>query len=204
VPSGQEGTCIHYRDLFPHPPKEGEVLNCAESGVLGVLPGIIGSLMANEAIKLLTGLGKPLSGRLLTYNALTNDTMQWDLSKRADSDDLVPTTVAELHKRDYNWECGIANNNLEIGLKELEELIATEPVKLIDVREVHEVPLLQRWPHEQIPLGQLMQAESFDSAETVVFICQSGKRSLTAANWAKGKNEGVKFLSLRGGVLGLE
>ena len=205
VPAGLQGDCIHYRDLFPHPPKDGEVLNCAESGVLGVLPGIIGSLMANEAIKLLTGLGKPLSGSLLTYNALTNETMQWALSKSPDSDALVPATVAELHQHDYSWECGVPDNRLEIGLHEFEALLAKENVHLIDVREKHELPVLQRWPHEQISLGALMGGEkSLPAADHIVFICQSGKRSLTAANWAKGNKEGGRFYSLRGGVLGLE
>ena len=63
---------VNYRDIFPDPPKEGEVLNCAEAGVLGALPGIIGTMMANETIKLITGIGEPLANQLLTYNALNN------------------------------------------------------------------------------------------------------------------------------------
>jgi adenylyltransferase/sulfurtransferase len=203
VPSGREGHCIHYRDLFPHPPQDGEVPNCAESGVLGVLPGIIGTFMANEVIKLLAGLGQTLSGTLLTYNALTNDTMQWQLQKRDDSDALVPFTVAALHKKDYAWECGVPSADLEINSEAFEELLMGKSVKLIDVRELHETPLLKRWEHEQIPLSELMQSKGEFIAENIVFICQSGKRSITAANWAKEKYKDKKFYSLKGGVEGL-
>jgi adenylyltransferase/sulfurtransferase len=72
----QNADDVNYRDIFPDPPKEGEVLNCAEAGVLGVLPGIIGTMMANETIKLLTGIGDSLINQLLTYNALNNQVYQ--------------------------------------------------------------------------------------------------------------------------------
>ncbi len=204
VPSGKEGHCIHYRDLFPHPPQDGEVTNCAESGVLGVLPGIIGAWMANEVIKLLAGLGKTLSGSLLTYNALTNDTMQWQLQKREDSDALVPPTVAALHKKDYAWECGVPSTDLEIDSASFEEMLKEKNVALIDVRELHETPLLKRWEHMQIPLSELMESQREFIAENIVFICQSGKRSITAANWAKQKYKDKKFYSVKGGVEGLK
>jgi sulfur-carrier protein adenylyltransferase/sulfurtransferase len=203
VPAGKDGVCIHYRDLFPHPPKNGEVLNCAEAGVLGVLPGIIGTMMANEVIKLLTGMGSTLSGKILTFNALTNETLQWMVSKRPDSDVLVPATIAELHKKDYNWECGMYDSSIEIGIQAFERMRLRENVRLIDVREAHEVPELTKWPHEQIPLDVLMRRENLFNEEHIVFICQSGKRSLMAANWAKENFTHGKFHSLRGGVLGL-
>ncbi len=203
VPSGTDGACIHYRDLYPHPPKDGEVLNCAESGVLGVLPAIIGSLMANEVIKLLSGLGKTLSGSLLTYHALTNSTMQLELSKRPDSDGLVPVSVAALQKKDYHWECGLPDHSPEIDREGLEKLLDKETVQLIDVREMDEVPAIDQWKHDKIPMGALMKEETAFNAGHVVFICQSGKRSLTAAHWAKAKNTGKVFYSLKGGVLGL-
>lgn len=204
VPSGLQGESIHYRDLFPHPPQDGEVMNCAESGVLGVLPAIIGSLMANEVIKLLAGLGKPLSGTLLSYNALTNDMMQWKLQKHSESNKLVPPTVSALRQKDYAWECGIQSNDLEIDTADLDVLLMAGNVALIDVREMHETPVLRGWEHRQIPLGTLMQDEMDFTSAHIVFICQSGKRSLTAANWAKEKCKDKKFYSLRGGVEGLK
>src|SRR5438477_488587 len=81
---------VSYRDIFPDPPKEGEVLNCAEAGVLGTLPGIIGTMMANETIKLIIGIGEPLVNQLLTYNALSNQVYQLSLSARKDIRSLIP------------------------------------------------------------------------------------------------------------------
>jgi adenylyltransferase/sulfurtransferase len=203
VPSGLEGECIHYRDLFPHPPQDGEVLNCAESGVLGILPGIIGSFMANEVIKLLSGLGKTLSGTLLTYNALTSEVMQWQLQKNPESDQLVPASVMELHSKDYAWECRVHSTDLEIDVATLEVMLKEGDMVLIDVRELNETPVLTRWAHQKIPLGTLMDEDRTFHAEHIVFICQSGKRSLAAAEWAKKTYKGMEFFSLKGGVLGL-
>src|SRR5436190_18794782 len=81
---------VSYRDIFPDPPKEGEVLNCAEAGVLGTLPGIIGTMMANETIKLITGIGEPLVNQLLTYNALNNQVYLLNLSARKETRSLIP------------------------------------------------------------------------------------------------------------------
>src|SRR5436190_15136765 len=81
---------VNYRDLFPEPPKETEILNCAEAGVLGVLPGIIGTMQANETIKLITGMGEPLINQLLTYNALNNQVYLLNLSARKETRSLIP------------------------------------------------------------------------------------------------------------------
>ena len=202
VPYGK-GEMIHYRDMFPHPPSDGEVLNCAESGVLGVLPGIIGTLMANEVIKLLSGIGQPLCGHLLTYNALTNETMQWKLQKHPESDMLVPASVTDLLQKNYAWECGIADNDLEIDETALDAMFSQGGVTLIDIREPDETPVLRQWKHLQVPLSELMSNGMEWETNRVVFICQSGKRSLTAANWARGKYTAMEFYSLKGGVLGI-
>jgi adenylyltransferase/sulfurtransferase len=76
---------VNYRDLFPNPPKDGEVLNCAEAGVLGVLPGIIGTMQAAEAIKLITGIGTPLMNKLLTYNVLSQEIYEVSLPSKSGS-----------------------------------------------------------------------------------------------------------------------
>lgn len=203
VPMALDEGCMHYRDLFPHPPQEGEVPNCSESGVLGVLPGIIGSMMANEVIKLLTGLGSLLSGVLLTYDALSGQTNQWQLQKHPDSDKLVPSTVEALMEKDYAWDCGVAGLEMEIDANGLDDLMRAGNVLLVDVREPDEAPPLERWPHIKIPLAELMGSEREWGEGQVVFICQSGKRSLAAANWAKEKLANRKAYSLKGGVLGL-
>ena len=101
---------VNYRDIFPDPPKEDEVLNCAEAGVLGVLPGIIGTMMANETIKLITGIGEPLINQLLTYNALNNQVYELNLSARKETRSLIPKDEAEFLKTDYEWLCASPMN----------------------------------------------------------------------------------------------
>src|SRR5258705_2623718 len=96
---------VNYRDLFPDPPRDGEVLNCAEAGVLGVLPGIIGSMMANETIKLIAGIGELLVNRLLTYNALTNQVYELKLPVNEETCKLLPKNKTEFLNTDYEWLC---------------------------------------------------------------------------------------------------
>ena len=100
--------------FFLNPPKENEVLNCAEAGVLGVLPGIIGTMQANETIKLLTGIGKPLINRLLTYNALNNQLYEVELSARQETRSLIPENKDAFKEMDYDWLCGSTGEQYEI------------------------------------------------------------------------------------------
>src|SRR5436190_9895565 len=105
---------VSYRDIFPDPPKQGEVLNCAEAGVPGVLPGIIGTMMANETIKLIIGIGEPLVNQLLTYNALSNQVYQLSLSARKDIRSLIPENEWEFLNTDYVGLCSSPITNEEI------------------------------------------------------------------------------------------
>jgi adenylyltransferase/sulfurtransferase len=202
VSSGM-GEILHYRDIFPHPPNEDEVLNCAEIGVLGVLPGIIGGLMANEALKLLIGMGKPLAGKLLTYHALTNEVKQWHLSKHPDSDALVPTTVRALQQKDYAWECGLRTKSLTVNYKKVQQLLQQPNVPLIDVREPYETPELTDLPYTRIPLAILMEQGLQQVPAVAVFVCQSGKRSLRAAQWMLETYPGTEAYSVEGGIFSL-
>lgn len=197
---GVSGEIIHYRDLFPHPPQAGEVANCAESGVLGVLPGIVGSLMANEVLKLLLGIGQPLCSQLLTYNALTNELMQWQLKKHPQSDALLPPDTAALRQKNYDYECGVSPTLQLLTRQEVWELIGKPDTQLIDVREPHETPHLQAIPHQRIPLGTLMQHGLQTVPPVVVLVCQSGKRSLQAAQWLKQQYPACKAHSVAGGI----
>ena len=104
---GNDDIPVNYRDLFPQPPKEDEVLNCAEAGVLGVLPGIIGTMMANETIKLITGMGEPLINRLLTFNALSNQVYELELSPRVETRALIPANELLFKQMNYEWLCGL-------------------------------------------------------------------------------------------------
>ena len=101
----QDGVAVNYRDLFPEPPKNDEVMNCAEGGVLGVLPGIIGVMQATEVIKLITGVGKSLANQLVTYNALTNDYYKIQLIKNPMALTTMPRTIEDYSQTNYEQLC---------------------------------------------------------------------------------------------------
>jgi adenylyltransferase/sulfurtransferase len=192
---------VNYRDLFPHPPKEGEVLNCAEAGVLGVLPGIIGAMMANETIKLITGIGEPLINQLLTYNALNNQVYQLGLSAQKETRSLIPKDEADFLKTDYVWLCSSPVLQAEIDSETFDNIIAGGAADVIDVREPHELPSVNEFVHFKIPLAQLTGKTELIKSDTIIAFCQSGKRSLKAAEILSGifgKNK--KIYSLKGGI----
>jgi molybdopterin/thiamine biosynthesis adenylyltransferase/rhodanese-related sulfurtransferase len=193
---------VNYRDLFPDPPKEGEVLNCAEAGVLGILPGIIGTMMANETIKLITGIGEPLINRLLTYNALDNNILVLNLSARKDTRSLIPKNETEFLKTDYVWLCSSPVSSDEIDVDVFNGLIEKGSVDIIDVREPHELPKATEFVNIKIPLGQLAENVGSIKANTVIAFCQTGKRSLQAAKVLNGIfGDSKKVYSLKGGIV---
>jgi len=193
---------VNYRDLFPHPPKEDDVLSCAESGVLGVLPGIIGTMMANETIKLITGIGETLANRLLTYNALNNQVYQWALPARSGTRSLIPEDEAAFLQMEYEWLCSSERTQSEIDVAIFNDLIAKETVDVIDVREPGEMPAVNDFSNIQIPLSRLAENIFLIKSDTIVAFCQSGKRSLQAVKILSGifRSE-KKIYSLRGGVV---
>jgi len=195
-------TSANYRDLFPQPPAAGEVANCAETGVLGILPGIIGIMQANETIKLITGMGSPLINSLLTYNALNNQVYELQLAARNNTRDLVPPNAAAFHKTDYNWLCGITENSFEVGVKKFNELRANDNVVIIDVREPSETPVVKEFEHIRIPLGNIEEKFTDTESDTIIVFCQSGKRSLQAAKLLAAKlGDTKRIFSLAGGIL---
>lgn len=193
---------VNYRDLFPDPPRDGEVLNCAEAGVLGVLPGIIGTMMANETIKLITGIGEPLIDQLFTYNALNNQVYILHLSARKDTRSLIPKNKKEFLQIDYEWLCASPVQQAEIDSDIFNGMVAKGNVDVIDVRELHEMPAVNEFNHIRIPLAQLADNTSLIKSDTVIAFCQSGKRSLQAANILSGIfGDRKKIYSLRGGIV---
>jgi adenylyltransferase/sulfurtransferase len=192
---------VNYRDLFPEPPKEGEVLNCAEAGVLGVLPGIIGTMMANETIKLITGIGEPLVNQLLTYNALNNQVYVLNLSARKETRSLIPKDEKEFLKTDYEWLCASPIQEAEIDSHTFNRMMNGN-VDIVDVRELHEMPAVNEFLHTRIPLAQLADNILLIKSDTVIAFCQSGKRSLQAAKVLSGIfGDTKKVYSLRGGIV---
>src|SRR4026208_639604 len=136
-PLNESNKAVNYRDLFPDPPKDGEVLNCAEAGVLGVLPGIIGTMMANETIKLITGIGEPLINQLLTYNALNNQVYILNLSARKETRSLIPKNKKEFLQIDYEWLCASPVQQAEVDSDIFNGMVAKGNIDVIDVRELH-------------------------------------------------------------------
>jgi sulfur-carrier protein adenylyltransferase/sulfurtransferase len=192
---------VNYRDLFPQPPKEDEVLNCAEAGVLGVLPGIIGTMMANETIKLITGIGEPLVNRLLTYNALSNQLYELELTSREETRALIPANEMLFKQMNYDWLCGISPSSFDIDGEDFDRMLEYEAVDVIDVRELDELPSVHEFPHQKIPLKQIENAVAVIKADSVIVFCQSGKRSRQAATVLSGIfGPAKKVYSLKGGI----
>lgn len=197
----KENVKCNYRDLFPQAPDE-KILNCAEEGVLGVTTGIIGTMQANEAIKLLTGIGEPLINRLLIFNTLNNQSYILQVSENREAYQL-PSTEHEFRQMDYEWLCSSATNIEEIDAIQLRKLLDEKETLFIDVREIEEKPEVD-FKHQRIPLsGFKNQIENIDSQKIVCF-CQTGKRSMDAARILSAQfGESKKIYSLKGGVLSL-
>ncbi len=185
----EKGPC--YRCLFPEPPPPGLVPSCAEGGVLGVLPGTIGTIQATEAIKLILGIGESLIGRLLLYNALDMSFDFVKLRKNPHCAVCSPTpTVTELI--DYEEFCGVPGHDHEedgsagaewdITVGELNQKKAGgAKLRLIDVREPHELEIAHLEGAELFPLGELAaRMHELDSAEDIVLFCKTGVRSTRA------------------------
>jgi len=206
----KNGPC--YRCLYPEPPPPGLVPSCAEGGVLGVLPGIIGVIQATESVKLIAGIGEPLIGRFLIYDALRMHFRE--LKLRKDPDCPVCGTHPTVKKLiDYEQFCGLrpaaseaapvnASNALEISAVELKQrLDRGDQLRIIDVREPNEWQI-NRIPGAQlIPLGEIPRRYAeLDPEEELVIQCKIGGRSAKAADFLR--SVGFKrVLNLRGGIV---
>ncbi|WP_291786058.1 HesA/MoeB/ThiF family protein [Cecembia sp.] len=190
---------IHYRDLFPEPPKDSEIPNCNETGVLGVLPGIMGIMQAAEAIKFLTGYGEVLTGKILYYNLLNHQTYTLALEKHPASEQMLPNNLTEFESRDYALFCDAKE---VISWKEALGLIEKNSKSiLIDVRELNERPELQGHAHMKIPFsGPHDIIPEMKEAEGIYLFCQSGIRSLRMARELSQTLSGKKIYSIIGGI----
>jgi adenylyltransferase/sulfurtransferase len=185
------------------------VPSCAEGGVLGVLPGTIGTLQATEALKLILGIGETLNGRLLLFNALD---MSFEFVKlRKNPNCKICSPNPEITGLiDYEEFCGVPGHDHEAGSvggewdieagQLAEQLQQGQPIRLLDVREPHELEISHLEGADLIPLGQLAaRLSELDSAEEMVVFCKAGTRSaralelLASAGFRKVKN-------LKGGI----
>ncbi len=201
----KEGPC--YRCLYPEPPPPGLVPSCAEGGVLGVLPGLLGVIQATEVIKLILGAGEPLIGRLLLVDSLAMRFRELRVRKNPDCPvcGTNPTVKALI---DYNQFCGIRGEEAAVSVKipeiqpeELKRrLDAGEDIYVLDVREPHEYQICNLGGH-LIPLGDLpKRIHELDSSREFVVHCKSGGRSAKAVDFLR--QSGFKRASnLTGGIL---
>ena len=201
------GPC--YRCLFPEPPPPGSVPSCSDAGVLGVLPGTIGTIQATEAIKLILGIGSSLAGRLLLYDALEMTFEYVNLRKNPKCKICGPnpevTTLI-----DYNEFCGVPGIGHEdhsagadrdmTALQLATRLQRGDRLRLVDVREPHELAISHLEGAVNLPIGSLARHLSeLDSAEEIVVFCKTGNRSARALELLRSAGF-RKVWNLRGGI----
>jgi molybdopterin/thiamine biosynthesis adenylyltransferase/rhodanese-related sulfurtransferase len=194
------GPC--YRCLFPEPPPPESVPNCAQAGVLGVLPGIIGMLQAIETLKLILGIGEVIVGRLLHFDALKVKFRELNL--RRDPQCPVcgenPTIFSPI---DYEQFCGVRDEGTipEISPHELKQRMdAGEPFELIDVREPFEYEIARIEGAKLIPLGEIAQRlDDLEREQPIIVHCHSGKRSAQAVRLLQQRGF-AKVYNLGGGI----
>jgi sulfur-carrier protein adenylyltransferase/sulfurtransferase len=192
-----------YRCLFPEPPPPDMIPSCSTAGVMGILPGTIGTIQATEAIKLITGIGKPLAGKLLLYDAMEMSFDVVSLHRKMNCPACGDhPTVTDLI--DYNLWCGLgsepdsgsAGEGLDIEPKQLAELIAAKAnINLVDVRESFESSLAVLQNSISIPIDELSQRmKELGNQKLTVLYCRNGIRSamavktLTAQGYSNARN----------------
>lgn len=165
-----------YRCLFPIPPKSGSVANCSEVGVLGVLPGIIGTMQANEVLKIILEFDGILTGKLFCYNSRTTEVYTLKIKKK-DSEFIKVLD----HKETFETQGFSINCNSEVKEISINDIDQLDNIQFIDVRELHEVPKIDLDNCIQIPLSELIfRTNEISVAKTNILFCQSGIRSKSA------------------------
>ncbi len=202
----EQGPC--YRCLYPEPPPPGLVPSCAEGGVLGVLPGIVGCIQAIEVLKLILGSGQPLIGRLLLFDALGMKFRELRLRKNPDCP--ICGEHPTIHQLiDYEEFCGMRGKEQEfttrvpeVSARELKQMMdQNKPFVLIDVREPHEYQICRIPGSKLIPLGDVpRRVHELNSADEIVVHCKMGARSAQAVDFLT-KSGFRKIHNLKGGIL---
>lgn len=187
----------NYRDLFPIPPDPGTVPSCSEGGVFGVLPGIIGSMQANEAIKVITGIGKPLSGRLFVFDTLNFESRTLKFSNNPNA-----PKITELIN--YEEFCGFEQKPdiKELSVNEFQNWQGSKKTyQLIDVRSKAEYDIVNI-DGLNIPLSNIQnQFHQIVRDKPVVLHCKTGKRSIQAIKWLEENQGFTNLFNLSGGIV---
>ena len=200
------GPCL--RCLYPEPPEPGLVPTCAEGGTISPLAGIIGSIQANEALKLIIGIGDHLDGKLLTFDSLYLNSRILNVKK----DSKCPLcglskTILSVEDFDYEEFCGLKQDESEIPVEGLtpqefaKRMDNNDPMTIIDVREPHERAIMRIPNTIVIPIGQLARRmKELDPEVDTIFICKSGKRSILAVNTLREAGYTGPLYNLKGGT----
>ncbi|MCB0761725.1 MAG: molybdopterin-synthase adenylyltransferase MoeB [Flavobacteriales bacterium] len=206
LPNGEKGP--NYRDLFPEPPPPGLVPSCAEGGVIGVLPGIMGSLQANEVIKVITGVGDPLSGRLFVMDAASFETRTLKLGKDK-TNPLNGENPTQKELIDYEQFCGLKTTQREEA-QDVKEVVSAQlrslkdsgsDYQLIDVREPYEYEIANL-KGELMPLNAIEDFVGRIARDKQVIVhCRSGVRSARAIRLLEEKYGFDNLYNLKGGIL---
>jgi sulfur-carrier protein adenylyltransferase/sulfurtransferase len=199
-----KGDKINYRHLFATPPNPLEIQDCNEAGVLGVLPGTIGILQATEVIKIITGIGQVLAGRLLVFNLLNYQTHVFEIAAHDLDTGLLPADEAAFKATDYEWVCGTKAAGVnELDAETFLNALQNPDTVVVDVRENHELPK-PGFDCVAIPLSGISQHVPDVKQQNIILFCQSGKRSLKAGQLFLEHYKGQKTIShLAGGILAL-
>ncbi len=189
----------NYRDLYPTPPSPGSVPNCEEGGVLGVLPGLIGCFQANEVLKIVSGIGEPLNGKLLLLDTLSLETRLVKFPNRNQRNSIQKLI-------DYDEFCGVKTKERmdmkEITVDELKKLKDSgEDFQLIDVREDYEIEICHI-DGERIPLSEVPHSvDKISRVKKVIIHCRSGSRSGNTVKWLEKNHHFENLYNLKGGIL---
>jgi adenylyltransferase/sulfurtransferase len=195
----------NYRDLFPFPPEADPNMTCEQAGVIGVLPGIIGTLQATEALKIITGIGKPLANRVLTFNILTNSFYEFNLLPRRERGAEIPGDEDAFRNFDYESFCGLNPYSEIISTTVFTNAIKDSTLRVVDVREWDEPETDAGLAALRIPMSEFnSRLGEIPSSLPVVFICQWGLRSRKAmADYLEAFPGRIAY-SLAGGIAALQ
>lgn len=197
------GVKANYRHIFPDPPANDEIQTCTEGGVLGVLAGVIGTLMAAEVIKVIAQTGKSLSNLLLSLNIRTNEQQVIRILKENSvmMQHAIPQSVQEFEALDYSMICRKESNPAEVDYSQILSWLEEFNTLVIDIREGNEQPKIKAIPVKEIPMSELdahLLAEA--KVKRVVLICRTGRRSNQTAARLRQANPDLTVYSLKGGI----
>ncbi len=191
----------NYRDLFPKPPNADSAISCNDVGVFGVIPGIIGTMQATEALKIITGSGKPLANKIMSFNALENTFYDFEISPNENANLQFPKNKIDFSNFNYEWFCGLNLDVETLSIEEFETLRNIEKISIIDVRENGELPIIDAFSFQSIPLSEFEnEILTIPTENKIVIFCKSGQRSEKAVKLIQEKFPNLQVFSLKGGI----